>query len=70
MALCDFQWVLEEDNREMLIKTTDVDIFINKYKVDFSKNISVWEEFDYIYEFKICLLGVQHILALKLSCWM
>jgi len=33
MALCYFQWVLEVDYRELLIKTTDVDIFINKRKV-------------------------------------
>ena len=33
MALCYFQWVLEVDYREKLIKTTDVDIFFNKYKV-------------------------------------
>jgi len=33
MTLCYFQWVLEVEYREMLLKTTDVDMFINKHKV-------------------------------------
>jgi len=48
----------------MLIKT----LMLIYLSTNMGKRIRVWEGFGYIYEFKIISLGVQHILALKLSC--